>query len=313
MCLITTALLLLNGANAAQQAEPPRWDFSRTNRYYLETNVQLPIMMWWMAEYNKQARVDYFELEIVTECAPGVRETRRTWEVMCIIEDLAVRAAPLPQEAGIVAHIVEDIDRRLTGARVQLQIRDDGRITNIDLEDVGRRNRRFGRINENMRLVLTRAFSGLDQPLPAGDEEGWIQHSSWIMRAPAADGSSGSSEIVHKIVDRTGSVLTIAAGGRGMIVPGEGINKYDARFTSEATFDARTGRLLDRTWTLVGGPTASSLIASGTEGFPYLQRGRIVALSEGQSWEIGETAELEPRASQTAIQQDQILGVPLQR
>ncbi|MBX2800967.1 MAG: hypothetical protein KTR31_25020 [Myxococcales bacterium] len=288
-----------------------QWDWGRSHRYFIETKTQLPMMMWFAAKFNKQARVDWFDLRLVTECAPGVVETRRTWEVSCTIEDLALSAMGLPQEAGLLQPILDETDERLTGAVVQLQVRNDGRIVNIDLERLERRNRRFGQINENLRQVLSRAFAGLDLSLPEREADiGWVQNSGWIMRVPTAVGSSGNSELVHKIVSESGPVATIQSGGRALITPGDSANKFSTRMSGEATFDRRTGRLLDRTWTLMGHPTASSPIANGTEGYPYLQQGRVVSLSEGQTWDVGDSREIPAnRDGQSAIQQTFFLGL----
>lgn len=305
--------MLAGSVQAAQLEEGIQWDWSQPHRYFIQTQVQLPEMIWLAARMNKQARIDLFDLRLVTQCAPGEPLNRNKWEVNCRIEDIALSAEALPQEEGLVQPIVEELDERMTGAVVQLQIRGDGRMVNIDLEEVERVNRRFGRINENMRLILTRGFAGLDLPLPSGHEQGWYQHSSWIMRAPSSEGSAGSSEIVHRLIGESDNVVTIGTSGRAMIVPGEGHNKYDTRMGGEATFDRWTGRMLERSWTMAGGPTASSMIAQGTEGYPYLQQGHVVALSEGQSWDVGESLEIKAQGpSQSAIQQS-FLGTDLSR
>ncbi len=305
--------MLAGSVQAAQLEEGIQWDWSQPHRYFIQTQVQLPEMIWLAARVNKQARVDLFDLRLVTQCSPGEPLSRNKWEVICTIEDIALSAEALPQEEGLVQPIVEELDERMTGAKVQLQIRGDGRMVNIDLEDVERVNRRFGGINENLRLILTRGFAGLDLPLPEGPERGWYQHSSWIMRAPAADGSVGSSEIVHRVIGESGDIVTIGTSGRAVILPGDGRNKYDTRMGGEATFDRRTGQMLERSWSMAGGPTASSLIAQGTEGYPYLQQGHIVALSEDQSWDVGESLEIKAKGpGQSAIQQS-FLGMDLSR
>jgi hypothetical protein len=208
-------------------------------------------------------------------------------------------------EEGLLQPIVEGLDEILTGAVVQLVVRPDGRVVNLDLENVSRRNNRVGVINENLRLVLFRAFAGLDLQLPESGEGGnWPQYGAWLMAAPSTNGSAGTSEIVHSVVDRGPGGVTILSGGRGLIVPGGGENLYEARMWGKAVFDPRTGRLLDRTWTVVGGPTASSFIAFGAAGYPYVQHGRVVALTGDETWDVGQSVELPPgEAAQTAIQQ----------
>ncbi len=308
--MLFTAMLTLASMSgpalaARTETDAIRWDWSQPQRYALETTIRLPEMMWLATRYNKQARVDAMDVRVVAQCGPGERATRKKFEVSCTLEDVGFSAEALPQEAGLVGEIVKEFDERMTGAAVQLQVRSDGRLINVDLEDVERRNQRFARINENLRLILSRVFSGLDLPLPReGQEDGWIQHSSWIMRAPAVGGSAGTSTITHKVTALTATTLTVTSAGSGIIVPDPGINKYRARMVSETSFDRRQGRILDRTWTLLGGPTASSAVAQGFEGYPYMIQGRVVFLPDGQSWDVGESRELEQSSlGKSALQQ----------
>lgn len=306
---LTIVAALSGDAQAAQHGATSQWNWSEKQRFYLDVDVHLPQIMWFAATYNKQARVDYFELELIADCSPGEVENRRSYLVTCKLEALALRAEGLPQDAKLLGPIVSEMADRMSGTRVQLQVRSDGRLVNIDIEDLDRRNQRFALINENMRLMLSRAFSGLDLPLGPSADEAWVQHDSWLMRAPSPVGSSGSSDIVSRVTAVDGLVWTIQSGGRGIIAPGEGLNKYDARMFASATFDQRSGTLIERVWTVVGGPTASSLIAQGIEGFPYVQRGRIVSLEEGEAWQLGDTGAFAPQGPKpSALQQGQYLG-----
>jgi hypothetical protein len=301
--------------SAALESSVYSWDWSRTHRFYLESHVQLPVVMWLATPYNHQARITAFDVRLVTTCANAQVLTKHTVEVNCSIDDVALSAAGLPQEAGLLQPILVELDEMLSGATVQLQMNDDGKLGNISLDGLKRRNNRSGWINENLRLIVSRAYAGLDLNLPQDEENSWPQYESWLMRAPAVDGSSGGTELVHREIAREGSFSTIVTGGRGVIVVGEGANKYDTRMVGETRFDLRTGRIADRVWTVVGGPTASSVIAFGAAGYPYLQQGRLVALTEAEPWDVGQSEELHEVASfPTAIQQSgpgSVLGGPI--
>lgn len=289
--------------HAAAPTEVYAWDWSRTHRFYLESQVELPLVMWLATPFNKQARTNGFDLRVVTTCADAEINTRHTVEVACSLDDVALSASVLEQEEGLMQPILDELDEMLTGALVQLTMHEDGHISNIDLEGLDRRNNRGGSINENLRLVVSRAFAGFDLALPGDDERQWVQYGSWLMRTPSADGVSGTSEIVHNQVERVGAFVSIASGGAGVILPGEGSDKFDTRFTSQAVFDLRSGRISDRTWSIVGGPTSSSRIAFGAAGYPYVQQGRLVALTEGDTWDVGQSVALPPGTRvQTAIQ-----------
>jgi hypothetical protein len=297
-------------ASDVQAPEVLGWDWSRTHRFALESQVQLPLFMWFATPFNRQARVTAFDIKLVTSCGNAQVETKRVVEVDCTIEDLALSAAGMPQEKGLLQPILEELDELLTGAVVQMRMNDEGRVVNLDLEGVYRRNLRTGRITENMRLVVTRAFAGLDLQLPGTDDRQWVQYDNWLLRAPSVVGTAGSAQVVHSFAntEEVPGYVTIVSAGRAMIIPGEGRNQFDTRMSSTATFDLRTGRIADRNWAVLGGPTASSWIAQGAAGYPYAQQGRVVALTESEPWNVGESLELEPGQVQSAIQQSMNLG-----
>lgn len=295
-------LAAITAPDAAAVTEIYGWDWTRPHRFYLESQVRLPLILWLGTPENKQARVTSFDVRMVTTCANAEIETKHVVQVTCTLDDVALSAAAYPADRGRVQPILDELDRDLSGAWVQLQMHDDGRLANIDLEGLERTSLRQGRINENLRLIVARAFAGLDFALPTGDEAAWTQYQAWLMRAPSSNGSSGGAEVVHREIDRSDGFARILSAGRGVILPGEGWNKYDTRMASESTFDLRSGRLADRTWTVVGGPTTSSAIAQGAEGYPYIQRGRIVALPGEETWDVGPSREQAPGAAPSAIQ-----------
>ncbi len=312
--MLSTAISIgLLSAAPADAAEPElTWDWSQDQRYYLETEVRLPLLMWFFKRYNEQARVAAFQVRMVADCEP-VYEGKRRAEVWCTLEDVGLKASGLPQEQGLLQPILEELDERLTGTAVQLIVRDDGRLANIDLEGLDRRQQRVGRMNENLRLIVSRAFAGLDLPLPpvhdgALDRQ-WVQTDSWILRAPVATGNLGTADVVHEIVRDGSRAIVIDTVGRGMIVPSGGTNRYDVVLDGRTTFDRVEGRMLDRSWNMVGAPTPSSAIAEGTAGYPYLQVGRIVHLTEGETMDVGPTEELEPLDGPSALQQWRVLGL----
>ncbi|MEM6929589.1 MAG: hypothetical protein AAF602_21795 [Myxococcota bacterium] len=286
------------------------WDYTRPQRIGFRTEVVLPELIWLASGFNKQARVREFNIGLVADCSPG-DVAKKSIEVTCRLVDVGVQAMSLPQEQGLLEPIVGEIDARLTGVDVQLQMNRDGSLRNIGIDGLERINRRFGRINENLRLILTRAFAGLDMPLPKHTPEaGWLQRRSWLVSAPASAGTAGVTEIVHKVIGRDGDRVFIASAGRGLVSPRDGANKYDMRLESQVTLDTATGTIVERTWSMAGGPTPSSVVSQGFEGYPYLQRGRIAALGPEDEWDVGFTKEIPPRKdSGVSTLQQSFLGV----
>jgi hypothetical protein len=302
----------LVGSAHAAEAAPEQGPWSEPHRYFVQSTVQLPLFMWFATPFNRQARATAFDLRMVLACGAATPNTRRTSEVLCEIEELALSASGMEQEQGLLQPILTELDENLTGTDLQLQVRG-SEITNIDLEAY-RMNTRVGRLNENMRLVFSRAVAGLDfaQPPadgPDGPIDQWPEYGSMLPWMPAANGTSGMSEIVYSVTDRTPQRLSLAFGGVGMVQPGDGQNRYDTRVSGELVIETSTGRPIDRTWTVVASPTPSSLITQGYAGYPYLQQGRLVALRDGETWDVGESLEVPASEfGQTAIQQMFQLG-----
>lgn len=300
-----TFLAAAHAVTAPGVAEGP-WD--TPHRYFVQSTVQLPLFMWFATPFNHQARTTAFDLRMVLACAGGEENTRRTREVLCRIEDLGLSAAGMEQEEGLLQPILTELDDILTGTDLQLQVRGTD-VVNVDLE-VYRRNNRVGRLNENMRLVLSRAVAGLDVGNPPADAEAWPEYGSMLPWMPAANGTTGHTEIVYKVVEDRASTRSIVFGGEGVVQPGDGANRYDIRVSGDLLTDAHNGRVLDRTWLVVGTPTPSSAITQGYAGYPYLQQGRVVALGDDQPWDVGESLEIPPSEyTPTAIQQQFQLGL----
>lgn len=274
------------------------WDWERPRRILLESEVHLPQPMWFMAEHNKEQRAVAFQVRTVLDCAEAEAERKRVWRVTCKIDDIAITAAGLPQKEGLLDPIVKEFDERLTNTSLKLQIRHDGRISNVGIEGLERRRQRSGVINENLRLLLSRAIAGLDVQLPRDEiAKGsvWPQYHSWLMSSPSSVGTSGSAELLHKVEEvLPDGRYVLACLGDGLVVPGGGEDKYQTRLVAWAVFDPNEQFLTERAWNSQGLPTASSRAAEGMSGLPYNQLGRMRLLSPDEAVDLGESREVTP-------------------
>lgn len=224
--LLYTAL----GAAIAAEARPdvPTWEWPEgvSRRYLAETEVVVPQYLLFMSWQSKQARVSAFQIRAVLDCT-GAEPVGRSWRVICRFEDLSLQAAALPgdrTEPGrppLLQPVLEEMDERLTASRLAFTLRPDGRITEIDLLDLDRRNRRVGQMNETLRTLLVRVIAGFEFPLPRRGEDIWAQHRSMLLSTPAQGGTIGSSEIVHRIRSRDGGVWDVETVGKGLLSPFE--------------------------------------------------------------------------------------------
>ena len=288
------------------------WDWEQKHRWHMAVEVHLPVKMWFNAEFNTEVRAVAYQVRSVLDCAPGTPELRHVYEVYCTIEDIALIAAAHPGDAGLMLPVLQELDEVLTGAGLQLQVGDNGRLRNVDLEGVRRPNRRLSERTENLRLVLARMVAGLDLHLPRPRKtEGdfWVQYRDVVLDSPSGTGTAGGVEVVHRASTREDGLIGIVTSGRALVMPVDiQGNMYDTRYEAEGLFRPGQG-LVYRAWTTVGTPTASSPIALGGRGIDYLQKGEITALAPGEKPSVGETREVNPPdITQTALQNWVTLG-----
>jgi hypothetical protein len=295
------------------------WPEGRTHSWYLHTEVQLPSAMWFVADTNKQARVAAFQVEFVMTCRLEGAAGKRSLPLRCAVDDIAIRAAALPGDAGVLPEILAEMDEKLSVAELQLVLRTDGRLRHVDLENVDKRNRRISQMHENMRLVLVRALAGFDLRLPRSADlkaGAWPQYEAELMKLPSSIGTIGAMDLAHKNRKRIGDLVPIDSSGRGMMsASGAGTSApdiYAINLEARGVFDTKLGILRERRWTVLGMPTASSAMAEGGEGIPYGQRGFLSYIPPGQTPPtLGETMEVAPPGvTQTAIHPWTPLGRP---
>ena len=321
MHLVFLSLVALAETPTVIEAEGLQWSWEagQHRRYYVETETQLPLLMWFVADRNKQARVAAFQVRTVLDCSATDPMGKKGWYLDCLVADVSLRAAALEGDAGILPPILDEMDTKLTGATLKLRLKNDGRVVQMEIADQDHRNRRVAQMNENMRLLLARVVAGLDLQLPpkgVARDGVWAQYQNMLMQAPSTQGTSGSSEVVHGITKMEGPEVTIASSGRGMMSPGEEtasgpVNMYDTRYEGVALFDTDSKMLKERLWTVIGEPTASSQIATGAAGILYGQRGLLQYLAADETVNVGESMETGlPGAAPTALQQWVPLGEP---
>src|SRR5690606_12995803 len=106
------------------------------------------------ADRNKEVRVSSYQVRLVVTCPPdGVAKAkRRSWDLRCTLDDVALKAAALAGDRGRLTPILEEMDAKLTGAGLVMTMRDDGRITRFDLTGIEVSNRRTRQMEQTLRI-----------------------------------------------------------------------------------------------------------------------------------------------------------------
>lgn len=297
-------------ATGAEAVEAPaatglswRWFPGEHRRFVIENEVTLPLHMQLAAEQNHELRSIGWQARTNLDCEMTGKEGRRTL-ISCDVVDIGLLIASHPndRERPNNAKIIDEIDAKLTQATIQLQMRSDGRVVDMDIEGLDKDNRRVSQIAAQLHLVMQRSIAALDLQLPRGGEspEGvWAQYDAMLFGAPAEVGTHGGAEILHRVFEKRGEDVVLASLGRGVIAPSgrttdSAANLFETRYEGAAVFDTKQGALTERVWTVLGTPTASSAIAEGTEGIPYGQRGKLRLLAPDEPWPaVGETREIQ--------------------
>ncbi len=276
-----------------------RWD---NTRWRVDTELVLPFRLPLNMELNKGFATQAVQMETVFLCAKSWKLGPKSWEVDCTIEDFALRSVvrgKKPSEKLIASsrEVLAEIDERLTGARIQIQVSDDGRVTNFDLEGLSKDNRRLAEMHEVQRQLMRRVLVGFHMKLRKGralQEGKWHEYNSEIMSIPVPPeltASAGSSTVVHYLNHYQGHVLVQSIGEAGMFIDyggGREVN-YKARLDAVAIFDPVEGFMTERVWSLKGTPSAAAIGGPG-----YWHAGKIVMLDKDTVVKLGPTAPISP-------------------
>lgn len=280
------AALALMGSSAAHATEGLewKWEVGAERTFLFQAQVRLAEMLYFPAPLNQDLRVVEFYLAAVSDCRAEAAAGKKAWELRCTFEDVQLTAAPPEADAGKgLIEILDAYDQMLLAAEAQLVFGRDGRVRNFDLEGVDASIRRQRVMQEVLRLVLLRAFAGLDLQLPKhGDDGGksWRQSETFAMQLPKSMGTMGGIQLDSSVTATDGAVVTIDTVGKGTVSSGESIgapgeerprNFFDLEMRSRATFDTAQGVLLSRDYVVSGEPTASSVLATGVAGTAYVQ------------------------------------------
>ena len=277
-----------------------RWD---ETRWMITTEVGLPFDMTLSRDENLEFQTQDFQIRAIFACSKDWRLNRRKYEVDCEIEDFAIKAAIAQRrvrEADIerAQSVLDEIDAKLHGAAMQLQVADDGRVLNLDLEGVPKNNRRQSQAHETLRQVMSRLVVGFNLKLQEYNQlhEGkWYEYNSSIMTIPLPPGVSGnlgSNMLVHYLNRYRGHVI-VQSIGKGMTTVSTGATvNYETDFIGVSLFDPEEGYMNERVWALEGTSTASGTFSANH----YFHAGKIYLIGDQDRPDCGSTEVVNSRS-----------------
>ena len=267
-----------------------RWD---NTRWLIKTEMGLPYGLVLQRDENTEFPTNELQVHTILACNKDWKLSRRKYEVGCSFEDFAIQANIARRRVREIdvddaQAVLNEIDSKLQGASVTLQVADDGRVLNIGLDGLPRQNRRQSLIQETLRQIVSRLVTGYNLKLQKFNQlhEGkWVEYNSNLMSIPLPNGVSGSmgSNILQHYLNRYRGHVVVQSIGKGTTVV-EGIT-ISTDLIGVSIFDDRQGFMTERVWALEGTPTASSFFESRS----YFHAGRLTMLGTEDRPDVGPT------------------------
>lgn len=292
-----------------------RWDGTR---WLVRTQMGLPAPYVLYAQLNHEIEVVAIDLAFVMACEKTWRRGKARYEVDCALEDVALQAATWrPTEQEHAPAILDEIDARLTGTKLQLRVADDGRVVGIDLFGMPEDNDREKAMMEQCRQLLRRAIAGFHMRLPPRSEirrGQWVEYDSPLFEVPyiafdrnrgaktdasqrtrVAFNTLGGSALIHQL-DLYKGVHVVQTKGKGTVVLSSAAEDEDSylklKFDGVAVYDRDTGIMSERVWSIAGKTTASGFFGDRSPS-TYFQVGQFVLLDADTKPDVGRTGMVE--------------------
>jgi len=210
-----------------------RWDHTR---WLVNSELILPLPLILGSDNNVAFMTYALQTRMVLLCEKDGKIKPKRIEVMCEIEDIAIKATTVrhhkrDKDRARAQGVLDEIDAKLTGAKVQMQVDFKGGVNNVDLEGVPADNSRERENRENLRQLLLRMVAGFHMKIPdqAQREGQWIEYNSKLMSLPSLTAARGSTTMVHTVSRHPGYqiVQTLGQGTTATKLPNFNADRPD--------------------------------------------------------------------------------------
>jgi len=275
-----------------------RW---KDTRWMIAAEVVVPSGMVFSQTNNFSFRTYAWQVKAVLSCDQDYKLGAKRIEVLCEIEDIGLRSTSYNryktvEDRELVQGVLDELDQKLSHAKVQLQVNDRGSVTDIDIDGLPRRNSRDAGINETLRQIVARMMYPFHMKLPkSGIKEGrWPEFDSELMSMPSVNGITGSSTITHWMNFYKGYLLVQDIGAGLVQVEGPasesdagGVVNWRLGMDGVSLYNIDNGIMEERVWSMVGKPTASNL-----SRMKYWYSGHIQLLGPNDTVEVGSSEQI---------------------
>jgi hypothetical protein len=263
------------------------WTFPAPRRYWLTMEVVPTYPLFLNAFDNLSVRAGRIGMTLDTTCAVRFAVGKKGWDLECVLNDVALQVQRSAFDTAVQPElVVEELDRRLTGVRVEVNLSRDGRVNSVGFTGFEGTNSREVASIEMLRQLVSRAFAAMDLQLPAKEGlSSWTQTSPWAMNMVGFGGTLGSVATENTVLFAGEQGVIISAEGRGAIRFGTSDNMQDTvdlTISGSGRFDPAQGTLVERQLLVEGTPTSSSVNGGVSPGNLYSLNARLRLVPEGQ-------------------------------
>ena len=266
----------------------------------MEACVELPEALSLSDEDGHAARIDRYEVQLVTSCQ-AAPEGPAGLPLACSLvgSDLLAEAVP-GEDAAALAAVLQSLHTRLEPAWVELVVSPDGQLRRFALHDVPARDRRSRAVAEALGWMVERAFIGLDLAFSPTGALSWGERNPALLTYLPANRSAGAARLLDEgALSADGALLEVKSRGRGVIMadplsargggsPVGGLSLSMAA-QSRAQFDVAEGTLEARSWEVLSRTTPGAGLDASTMRRPYAMAGEIERLQPGAKVQLSPT------------------------
>ena len=298
------AILLASLATVAQSADRPAWSWpeGERRRYYLESHGIVPNILPLYAPRNHITRFSRYEVAAVAVCSASNKKLGRQQDVRCDLEDFALRITPMKQDAHQAEPTLSQLEEIHEGLWAQMTFKDNGTLISFDIEGLPDVTERDRLVQQDMRLVLQRAFVGLQIAMPTTSD--WS--APWVEKSALFTQPIGRRDAVSRLehtpsVDADKGVVKITTEGIvTMRTSGGGANMHPSLKGGAGgvtIWDTQTHSMVGRQWW--SHLDGAGLVYTAEDGTrmrsPQMasQAGLVVLVADGKpapkvgAWQVG--------------------------
>ncbi len=249
----------------AAEAGELSWRWEGEQRFRSELVIETPLSFTYIGAANLEARAVQTVIAAEYRCTPTA--VKKGWELDCAYTRVEMKGKALGKEQEKLNAIFAEYQRLLSSAHLQIQVRPDGGMRDLDLEGVAKTNARQAEVQEILRMLSRRVVLPLFVSTPKdGVDPGkaW-KHSGFHPAFELLDLASTTGGVVleTQVSKQVAGTWLLTSQGRGSVATqievegGLGASTM-MQVAGESRFDPKLGMVVYSEFLTVGNRLSST-------------------------------------------------------